>query len=146
MQVFSSAGMQIMHSGSRLYWTVGEPLMQKLKVDEGRLMQGFQQKLSQGILEENDSTFTPTVRAIGDNLVYYPNPVRNRLTIEDPDRVVNNIMVYDQSGNLVIDTFREDANQIFIVDMSSLPNGLFFFRVLTEEDQLIKRFRVLKQS
>jgi hypothetical protein len=80
--------------------------------------------------------------AIG-NLRVYPNPVKEKLTIEwvdfDPYKV--NISIYNTVGHAVINI--SDAKSQQEVDLNKLPSGIYFIKVQEGKEQ--RTFKILKE-
>jgi|SRR5690606_16576853 len=54
----------------------------------------------------------------------YPNPVQNKLTIENPDLEINQIKITDATGKLVL---HQKINLVkTIIDFSQFPKGIYF--------------------
>jgi Zn-dependent metalloprotease len=66
----------------------------------------------------------------------YPNPAKNEFTLSS-DKLINSVNVTDMLGNILL--VEKPIAKIMQVDISSLPAGVYFVRVSTEEAQgLIK--------
>ena len=70
------------------------------------------------------------------DILIYPNPVHNQLTISSPT-AINSARVYNSQGKLVLVT---QQNQ---VDLSNMKNGLYFISVKLENDSYINK-KVIK--
>ena len=72
------------------------------------------------------------------SLSVYPNPVSDRLYIET-ETEVEEVIVYDIFGRRqVTETPSRQGN--VTVDVSSLSNGVYFVKVVTENGEIVKRF------
>ena len=71
-----------------------------------------------------------------ENLVIYPNPVVNKLNIYVPDSVVEKVMIFNVSGQLV----KTINGNVGSVDLSSLNSGLYLVQVKTKNGILNKKF------
>jgi len=75
-------------------------------------------------------------------LVYYPNPVRDKITIEatDCDVSVAYIIAYDLFGKLVLEA---DASEN-TVDLASIGVGVYLIRVFANDAQLLGTLKIIK--
>ena len=75
-------------------------------------------------------------------LIFYPNPVKNKLTIENPDLRITSIKVSDSSGKIIIQqTISKKQAEI---DFSRLPNGIYFVS-FEQNRKILKTEKVIKQ-
>ena len=144
----TTAGTSMEGERGSLYWTVGEPFVSKFETSAGDLYQGFQQdiRLIIGDDNEDEEPFVPTLDIVAEELIYYPNPLRTRLLIEDFKRKVSTIMVYNTAGDLLFTNRRTNDKQILWIDMAHVPDGVYFFRLFGKKDKLLRQFRVVKQE
>lgn len=71
------------------------------------------------------------------NLSVYPNPVYDILQISTPDQLeIEEISIYNQLGQLVKTLERVDT----IIDVSTLPNGMYYIRIRTVNGLSSKKF------
>ncbi len=128
----------------QVQWTIGETLITKFSGANTSVYEGIQQGL---YASEDALVRDPVARNFeAGALKYYPNPVVNYLTIEDIDRRVDRIMVYDASGNEVYTRSREETSQLLLVNMETLPTGIYFVRLYDGGGNLLQRFRVVRQG
>ncbi len=73
-------------------------------------------------------------------LSYYPNPVKDFLTI-DAKKNIENISIYNLAGQSVLQNVKAVAGK---VNMSSLSSGVYVFRVTLEGGQ-VETFKVIKK-
>ena len=76
--------------------------------------------------------------------VLYPNPTYGYFTIELPEfkqGESGQIMIYDQTGNLIVRQKYVSSTQDF--DISSIPAGIYIVRILVNDKLVIKR--IIKQ-
>ena len=72
----------------------------------------------------------------------FPNPTASNLTIVAPDDFTNGeIQLYDASGKLVISTAINERNYL---NLSDLNSGIYFFRLLNENGNVVAEDKVRK--
>ena len=70
------------------------------------------------------------------NVSIYPNPTSNYLTIESEQLIINKINIIDIAGktvNMVTTGFNK-------VDVSVLPSGIYFIKLIGEEETITRKF------
>ncbi len=73
----------------------------------------------------------------------YPNPVTNQLFIQSEDNGNQiEVRITDLQGRLVLST--GNAHAFSSVDLSSLPKGQYFLQILSEENELLHREKLVK--
>jgi hypothetical protein len=72
---------------------------------------------------------------LSDQIKIYPNPVADKLTIESPQRAT--IEIFNMEGQVIKIIA---SNNKAIINVSTLPNGLYFVKVKTEKGIFIKKF------
>ena len=70
------------------------------------------------------------------NLSIYPNPVINKLTIENKELEINSISILNTSGK-VVKTITENNNMI---DVSNLTNGMYLLQISTDNGLVSTKF------
>jgi len=110
--------------------SIGELAITTLETSSQIITQGFLQPIS--IEQPCDEP----------ELVYYPNPVVDKLTIEDTecDVSVAYIMAYDLFGKSVLIA---DASKNTI-DLASIGVGVYMIRVFASNDQLLGTLKIIK--
>lgn len=75
----------------------------------------------------------------------FPNPVQNQLFISTSGLQMNYIAVkiYNLSGKLILSETYKAINNQLKVDLSKLSNGLFFVKLVTDQDTY--NYKILKQ-
>lgn len=74
----------------------------------------------------------------------YPNPAKNKITILTSTNSTNyTIEVFNKVGELVLTTYSKNTNSNQI-DVSSLSNGVYFVKVISQNAQKVKSVVVLK--
>ena len=74
------------------------------------------------------------------DLIYYPNPSHNQLTISNIDTDIKYIYIYDLSGKL-IKSYLIGLSDIININISELPNGVYFLK----GDNKNKFYKFIKQ-
>ncbi|RFC55663.1 M4 family metallopeptidase [Brumimicrobium aurantiacum] len=98
-----------------------------------------------GIGSLNDCEYTLSNDNIGQleaETLVFPNPASNILTIQVPDKVDDNIKIFDATGK-IIESFN-DNNLVFSKDVSSLSNGVYFINFSINGNPIRKRFIIQK--
>lgn len=116
---------------STLSWTLGECVTEYVSANNKVLNQGFQQRSQVGpaATSPTNEGFTSSEEITDTNtsIVAYPNPTTGMLTIQAPSETT--VQVFNTSGSLLYTRIiTEGKNQI---DLSALPTGLYFLRVVT---------------
>ena len=81
------------------------------------------------------SCLTPIEEAIVGSLKLFPNPTTNTLYI-DHDYFENHVILYDINGRVVL----EQHNIRNEIDVSKLPNGMYYLSLETDDKFYIERF------
>lgn len=79
-------------------------------------------------IENNDSERRSTI---------YPNPASSEILVSH-NSILSRIVVYNELGKLVIDQLVKNTQQIHL-DVSNLPNGMYFLQVYSESGVFVKR-------
>ena len=140
-QVIASTGNFSTGTGIMLSSTTGDLVIATGTQSNIILTQGFQQPIViiSGLNENKQ----------GLNLISYPNPVTEELTIElmsITDSYIK-IEVTDLMGRqMMIPYINKTANlqQNFILDMHRLSPGLYLIRLMSEDELLIKAIKINK--
>jgi len=69
------------------------------------------------------------------SLTIYPNPTTGQLIL-DTDFAISEVTILDLSGKII--TTRKQHQKL--VDLTDLPSGIYFIKVITKETTLTKRF------
>lgn len=72
------------------------------------------------------------------DIVIYPNPVVDKLTIDTANIAINSIEVYNINGQRIQSDI-ENNNGMTIVDFSSLDNGIYFLQIHSDQGKIYKR-------
>jgi hypothetical protein len=77
------------------------------------------------------------------NLVLYPNPVSDIVYIEHT-RPVAEILIFDMLWQ-VLGEFKTTRNRNYVLDISELPDGMYFIRVCDIENNIYSQ-KVIKSN
>lgn len=68
----------------------------------------------------------------------WPNPAKNNLQLQNPESIkIDRVEGMDISGKIV---FSENIKNTTTIDISSLPNGIYFLRILTGNGIITRKF------
>lgn len=104
-------------------------------IDQGLIIQGINElhynglKPDIGAFESSTSVSFPEL--LNNKIKIYPNPTSGLITIELEDNINSDYYLYDVSGKLI------DKSEVLIkktIDYSHLPNGIYFIKVLTNNN------------
>ena len=68
----------------------------------------------------------------------YPNPSKEKISVEYPNGELLSISVFNLSGQIMLQI--ERAGHIAEIDISALPNGLYFLQVATNNHTMLHKF------
>jgi Zn-dependent metalloprotease len=96
-----------------------------------------------GIGNLNNCTYTASVEDISNqNILIYPNPANNSISIELPMSTESPIRIIDLSGNLIKEF---ETNQVFFqTDISNISSGVYLIKFDFQGSQVVKRIIVQK--
>lgn len=97
--------------------------------------------------EGNKTYYSNTELSISDysssSIVYYPNPIQNKLIIENPSKTITSIKITDVSGKLIFSSQNISSTKIEI-DFTPFKKGVYF--ITTEVDRkILKTEKLLKK-
>lgn len=96
-----------------------------------------------GNLHDCDYTLSnDDIVSLNEEIIIYPNPTNNDLNIEIPNRIDNQIVIYDATGK-VTESFI-NKNLVFSKDVSHLSNGVYYINFTINDNPVRKRFIVQK--
>lgn len=110
-------------------FTISEPVDLIRSVDEYTVSQGYQQPEFFEITSIEENQFNLISRI-------YPNPFGDIVYIELS--VIQNDLrfeLYDTSGRIIIQQDREHTRSIFAIDMSKVPSGNYFLKIIDSVTQ-----------
>ncbi|MFW5872703.1 MAG: T9SS type A sorting domain-containing protein [bacterium] len=130
LDIISSSGGFSENTEVSLSWTIGEPIVESFEGDDYSLSHGFQQgNLTVETLIEEE--------LVNNFLWIYPNPVKDRLTIECSNDH-EDFQLIDIQGKVVWSM--KGNKKKMEVDFSDLPPGSYFLRT-----SKLKTHKIIKQ-
>lgn len=93
----------------------------------------------------NSLTHLPEI-IIYDNILIYPNPANNTLflSLENPVTDKIRISIFSISGGKIFESFFYSQNNLFEIDITSIPNGLYF--IISESSKGIMTSKFIKND
>ncbi len=79
----------------------------------------------------------PTVNSI-ETAILYPNPATNQVTIKTGSNTYTELRLYNNMGTLVLKQFIN--NRELTLDIKNLPKGVYFIRLISEDQNEVKQF------
>ncbi|MFT6826537.1 MAG: hypothetical protein ACJAYD_001098, partial [Patiriisocius sp.] len=110
------------------YFESGTLLVTTLRYSDQNFVPGM-------LLIRDSSLATPSVNTL--NVVVYPNPASDTVTIKAPNQDVFKIEVFDIAGKLLFET--QETSDLMTIDVSQLRQGVYFLKI---NDTLTKKLIV----
>lgn len=85
---------------------------------------------------EKDYTSIQPNKNINHNINCYPNPTISKLTIDTNSSKIDNIIIYNASGNKL----KEIKTKHKTIDVSDLPKGIYFITIKTGQEEQSAKF------
>ncbi len=112
------------------------------------IIENSDSSLNLTILDESGNTVTYTNQLMSVveneklNFTFYPNPVKDKLSIENPELKITSVRVTDTTGKVII-------NQLVLgkrheINFSHLPKGVYFIQ-FEENGKVLKTEKVIKK-
>lgn len=76
------------------------------------------------------------------NISIYPNPVKDKLTIQNPDLKITSIKLSDASGKIILK--QKISGKESQIDLRALPSGVYFI-ILEENGKTLKTEKIIKK-
>jgi hypothetical protein len=74
------------------------------------------------------------------NIAIYPNPSTGLFTVSTGNKAINKVEVYDVTGKVVLSKNNfSNANSQTVLDMKNVSNGIYFVKISSEEQSVVKR-------
>jgi len=78
------------------------------------------------------------------SIIIYPNPVKDQLTINNEQLIINNVDICDITGKTILtphSSFLTPHSSFLIpIDVSTLPQGIYLIKIYTENGVTIEKF------
>ena len=134
----NSGGKSTDNSSGKISYTVGQLAFETTKNSQGSISAGVQQPFEiTTVLSNLDFS------ELNINLVAYPNPTLNNLTLKIENNYKNNFhyQIIDINGKLLIETkiIQNETN----IQMGNYTKATYFLKV-TQENKPVKTFKIIK--
>jgi uncharacterized repeat protein (TIGR01451 family) len=95
-------------------------------------------------LEAQPTNVTETIAENG--VILYPNPARTEITLYTKDILTTNtkITVYNSLGQIVKMQLISNETNTLLVDVQTLPNGIYTIQVSSENNPIVKQFIIVR--
>lgn len=135
--VISSAGDSFKTANAEISWTLGESIIETLTANNVVLTQGFHQ---------TNLIITSVEELEQENLVkVFPNPVGNIANIEVKEGTeLTHLQLVDLKGRPLINRSLPLAAGIEQLDLSQLPAGSYYLRLLNATAKTIQTLKIVK--
>lgn len=134
--VVSNGGERIENINVVVNFTIGEPAI-GLIYDTSSVDQGFWSgSLSVEMISEDKGA---------EDIMVYPNPVENQLTIVSNEKKIFGIAIFSISGQQVVQKKIDIEKVEHLIDFSHLTRGTYILRLFLEEEDKAKLFKVVKK-
>jgi Secretion system C-terminal sorting domain len=90
---------------------------------------------------------TNTTETIAENsIILYPNPANTEITLYTSDVLAENtkITVYNNLGQIVKTQIVNNETNNLLIDIQTLPNGIYTIQVSSETNPIVKQFVVIR--
>jgi len=136
--VLSAAGSSDNAGGTAFSWTTGELMIQTFKSDSVKLTQGFHQ---------GDISVTTAIDEMSEfamNAEVYPNPVRQRLTVDFENMVDQTIhlKLVSLTGNTILQREVANPSAQLRINFSSISSGTYMLEIKAKNKR--KVFKIVK--
>ncbi len=128
--VINASGQKIQNASFQLTYSIGEPLITVLKNPNDILTQGFIQ---------------PDVVKKSEELNYYPNPVIDKLYLENTDKIAS-YKVFDVVGREVFGRRFDQPQRQIIINLETLSEAVFIINLFDKEGKRLHSFQVMKKA
>ena len=135
--VISSAGDSFKSANAELSWTLGESIIETLTANNAVLTQGFHQT----------NLIITSVEELGQKTLVkvFPNPVGNIANIEVKEGTgLTHLQLVDLQGRSLINRSLPLAAGIEQLDLSQLPAGSYYLRLLNATAKTIQTLKIVK--
>ena len=74
------------------------------------------------------------------NIAIYPNPSTGLFTVSTGNKAIDKVDVYDVTGKVVLSKNNfSNANSQTVLDMKNVSNGIYFVKISSENQNIVKR-------
>jgi len=85
---------------------------------------------------------------IADNVALYPNPIRDNvlnLSFSQGNTTIQGVRIFNVVGSIVYqDLTKQSITGTYSVQLPNLPAGVYFVRIATESNEVVKKFNITK--
>ena len=134
----TTAGKSTHDSAGKISYTVGQIAFETTKNSNGSISQGVQQAFEISTFLSN-----PNFSELNINLVAYPNPTQDELTLKIDNNNEKNLkyQIIDINGRLLIETKLIENETI--IQMGNFIKATYFLKV-TQDNKPVKTFKIIK--
>jgi hypothetical protein len=137
-EVVSAGGGFFANDNVSVSYTIGEPVIGTVAKGDLIVVHGFQQgyviTTEEPIVKPGINEFTAS------DVKVYPNPVNSVMYVEisNASIVGSAVKCFDMAGRLINESIFEDDNRLS-VDMSSLPQGTYLVKIISEDGVVVNK-------
>lgn len=134
----TTAGKSTGNSSGKISYSVGQLTFETIKKTNGSIAQGVQQAFEISTVLSNTDFSELNI-----NLIAYPNPTLNTITLNIKDGNKHNLycQIIDINGKLLLDT-KITENETSI-QMENYTKSTYFLKV-TQDNKPVKTFKIIK--
>jgi hypothetical protein len=134
----TSGGKSTANSSGKISYTVGQLAFETTKNSQGSISAGVQQPFEISTVLSN-----PDFSELNINLVAYPNPTQDKLTLKIENNNEKNLkyQIIDINGRLLIETKLIENETI--IQMGNFIKASYFLKI-TQDNKPIKTFKIIK--
>ena len=94
------------------------------------------------IFEFDTTLLSNELELLSSEINLYPNPAKDRIFIQVPDILVEQLMIVDQAGKVI---YRKDnfiQEETIEISTSNIPSGFYFVKLLTDQGLVAKKVSI----
>jgi hypothetical protein len=137
-KVIAASGAYITSASCSMTWTIGEVMTDTYASSGNFFTQGFNQP---------DTDFATAIVNLfpAENIMVYPNPAINYITIDLKDAPGNHIIyMYNILGQMLLQENIPATQQQLEIPINAFTNGLYLIHVINPESNLSSSFKISK--
>lgn len=136
--ISSSGGVIDKNLGYNIIWTLGETVIESFDTSNIMLTSGYNSVYY-------DITAVKNSNEIATEIKFYPNPVRDILTLEFPDELQSSYVfkLLDVSGKVIVE--KQINNKITTIPFSNLTTKIYIGYLLNSDNQILTTLKFSKQ-